>query len=472
MLKEFRSLMSMLDEIDDSPSPVHAPVDAVAVELPQALEPAAVPIVAPSTFIFDTDAGHATQLNAILDKSGVEAELFTDTENFVRGLLTRAPSMIFLDVSGDGDAAIDALFAMGGRNYAGGVQLMSAETSPVMDIVRRMGQRHSLQMLPALKKPLETNQVRNVLVSQHFMIAEAPSASLGEALRENWVEFWYQPKIDLVKRQIAGVETFARIRHPELGTVPPAVFMQGASESDLVRLSERAIRAALNAASEFARLGVHLKVAVNIPVRALFDLSITSMVRELGPKTPRWPGLVLDVTAAQLARDFARVEAMGAELAAVNVHLAIDDFGRANLPLQNLKQLPIAELKLNRNFVQGCSEDPGRAKMCAGVVELARHMGCVAVAVGIENAADLRVLAALRCPVGQGYLFGQPMPEPELAGLLLKRAVSQAAQPAAPAPAATGPTPVQAPVAAPKQPVPVSPRQPMHPRPLKRSVWN
>src|SRR5690606_12856064 len=144
--------------------------------------------------------------------------------------------------------------AMGERGYPGGVQLMGAEGSPVLDVVRRMGERHALQMLPALRKPLESRAVRNVLVSQNFTIAAPPATSLGEALSENWVEFWYQPKIDLQRRAIAGVEVFARVRHPARGTLHPAVFLEDASERDLVALSEKALTVSLGAARDFSEV--------------------------------------------------------------------------------------------------------------------------------------------------------------------------------------------------------------------------
>jgi EAL domain-containing protein (putative c-di-GMP-specific phosphodiesterase class I) len=474
VLKEFRNLIQMLDDLDnEAPLPVPAAAERAAVEIPQSVEAAAAQIVAaPSSFIFDTEPIHANALAATLSRSGIGAEIYAETSPFVRGLLTSAPSMIFLEVAGQGDAAIDALFAMGERNYAGGVQLMGADASPVMDIVRRMGQRHSLQMLPSQRKPLEPQLVRDILVSQNFKINAAPTASLAEALNENWVEFWYQPKIDLVKRQIAGVETFARIRHPELGTLQPAVFMKGATESDLLRLAQRALAAALRAAGNFSEVGINLRVAVNIPVKALFDLSIATMAREFGPKTSRWPGLLLDVTADQLLRDFQRVEAIGPELAACNVRLAIDDFGKANLPLAALRQLPLAELKLDRGFVQGCAEDQGRAVVSRSVIELAHHLGATAVAVGIERVADMKALAAMGCDVGQGFLFGQPMPEEELVGILLKRAVAAApekqtvhAQQQAVAAAASQ--------FAPRSPLAPKPAVQQAPRPkLKRAVWD
>jgi EAL domain-containing protein (putative c-di-GMP-specific phosphodiesterase class I) len=471
MLKEFRNLMQMLDTFEGpAPIAVAPAAEPAAVDIPQSVEQAR-PAVAPSTFVFDTDEAHGAGLAKILGKSGVAAEVFTSTPPFVRGLLSRKPSMIFLEVAGQGEEAIDALFAMGERNYGGGVQLMGAESCPVLDVVRRMGQRHSLQMLPSVRKPIDTQVARAVLESQNFKLIPAPTPSLAEALAHNWIEFWYQPKIDLTKRQIAGVETFARIRHPELGTIQPGVFMKGATEADLLRLAQHGLVAALKAAARFSDVGINLRVAVNVPVRALFDLPIRSMVAEHGPRNSRWPGLLLDVTAPQLLEHYAKVEALGLELVACNVRLAIDDFGKANLSMSSLKQLPLAELKLDRGFVQGCADDPGRAGVCRTVIDLAHHIGAIAVAVGIEQATDMKMLASIGCNVGQGFLFGQPMPEENLVAILLKRAVPPSAD------KAQAQAPGSAPVAA-----PLAPRRPASPMPaeqslgaapkLKRAVWS
>jgi EAL domain-containing protein (putative c-di-GMP-specific phosphodiesterase class I) len=148
------------------------------------------------------------------------------------------------------------------------------------------------------------------------------------------------------------------------------------------------------------------------------------MVRDFGPKHVRWPGLLLDVTEEQVVDNLDRVHDVSQELAACNVTLAVDDFGRAKLPPSKLRELPFTELKLDRAFVNGCADDLARSTICRSVIDLAHHFDCIAVAVGIEKATDMRALAAMGCDLGQGYLFGQPVPEQELVSILLQRAVS------------------------------------------------
>src|SRR6218665_3035534 len=116
--------------------------------------------------------------------------------------------------------------------------------------------------------------------------------------------------------------------------------MQGATETDLMRLTQLALGAALAAARNFSQLGINLRVAVNVPVSALVNLPIADMVREEGPKHVRWPGLILDVTEAQVVDDIDRVMALSQVLSSQNVSLAIDDFSGGKLTMAQLTELP------------------------------------------------------------------------------------------------------------------------------------
>jgi len=428
MFKEIRGLLQMLDEIDaEAAVEVPAAPEHDTTELSQSLAaPGPVMSERPTSFIFDTDVAAAASLHDMLMSAGVDTEIHDSAQSLKAAMLLRTPHLTFVDVRDQGDLAIDALFEMGGLNFGGGVQLMGAGPMAVMEVVKRMGQRHALQMLTPLKKPLDVHAVRGVLNAQGIKYTPVASATvtLSEALANDWIEFWYQPKINLSKKQIAGVETFARVRHPELGTLPPSIFMQDASEADLMLLTQQALGAALAAARNFSQLGINLRVAVNMPVSALITLPIADMLREHGPKHVRWPGLILDVTEAQVVGDVDRVMALSQALSGQNVSFAIDDFSGGKLTLAQLTALPFAELKLDRNFVDGCAQNADRAKICASVIELAHHLGCVAVGVGIERLDDMKALAALGCDLGQGFLFGQPMPEEQLVAVMLKRAVA------------------------------------------------
>jgi EAL domain-containing protein (putative c-di-GMP-specific phosphodiesterase class I) len=116
---------------------------------------------------------------------------------------------------------------------------------------------------------------------------------------------------------------------------------------------------------------------------------------------------------------------MAKQLEPLGIKLAVDDFGRGFSSLARLKELPFAELKLDRNFVTDCGSDKVNAPLCKTVIDLAHNFGSVAVAIGIEKASDALALVSMGCDYGQGFLLGQPMSEERFISLLRQRAGSQ-----------------------------------------------
>lgn len=247
---------------------------------------------------------------------------------------------------------------------------------------------------------------------------------LGEALTRHWVEFWYQPKINLRRKQLVGVEAFARLRHPEHGVLPPEAFIPAASDASLVALSELALAEALKASVNFCKIGVSLRMAVNMPVNALRKVNILAIVERYRPRFDKWPGLLIDVSEEQVVDDFELTRDIARRLEPLNVRLAIDNFGRDYSAVMRLSDLPFAELKLERSFVSGCGTDGASAPLCQAAIDLAHSFGSIAVGVGIERAADALALAGMGCDYGQGFLLGQPMPEERFTALLRQRAAS------------------------------------------------
>lgn len=100
-----------------------------------------------------------------------------------------------------------------------------------------------------------------------------------------------------------------------------------------------------------------------------------------------------------------------------NVRLAIDDFGRGYSALTKFKELPFAEMKLDRSFVT----DKVSAPACKTVIDLAHSFGALAVGIGLEKAADVQALISMGCYMGRGFLLGQPKPEERFLALLKQR---------------------------------------------------
>jgi EAL domain-containing protein (putative c-di-GMP-specific phosphodiesterase class I) len=197
-----------------------------------------------------------------------------------------------------------------------------------------------------------------------------------------------------------------------------------------VSLAEHSLINALKAGSRFSDVGVNLRLAVNMSMNALVQLPILDIVRSHRSKLDKWPGLIIDITEEQIVTDLESASDIAKRLMHLNVQLAIDDFGRGYSSLTRLKELPFAELKLDRVFVTNCGVDRTLAPICRTVIDLAHNFGSKAVAVGIEKATEAVALVSMGCDYGQGFLLGQPMPEDRFISLLrLRSATSKASQP-------------------------------------------
>ena len=392
-----------------------------------ASEPA--PARAPLCFVIDGDGSIRHFLSLILHGAGIDTQEFADGKGLRPALSRHAPGLIFLDIPLDSAEAIACVVALGNANYRGRVQLMSSRGAAVLAHVKSIGAQQKLQMLPVVRKPFDTNVILKLLAD--LKLGQSPVVAgridLADALANEWIEFWYQPKIDLRRKQLVGAEAFARARHPTDGVLQPSAFMPGAKEAELIALAELALSKTLAAAANFGKLGVNLRMAVNIPVSALAKLAVADIVQTYRPQFEKWPGLIIDVSEEQIVTDLAFANDITKRLAHLNVRLAIDDFGRGYSSLVRLKELPFAELKLDRAFVTDCGTDKVNAPLCKTVIDLAHNFGSIAVAIGIEKAADALALLSMGCDYGQGFLLGQPMPEARFVSLLRQRAGARAA---------------------------------------------
>lgn len=291
---------------------------------------------------------------------------------------TRPPALIFHNIALESADAIESVVALGKLRYRGAVQLMSARGAAVLEHVS-IGTEHKLQMMAKF-------------------------------------EF-----LDDLYEQLAGAEAYAGVRHPQHGLVLAGAFTANASEAATVKLGELALKTS----AHFSKLGVNLRLSVNIPVPALVKLSVVDIVQAHHPANQKWPGLIIDVPEEQIVGDLALAGELSKKLEPYDVRLAIDNFGRTYPSLAKVDELPFEELKLDRSFVADCGTDKVNAPLCKSVIDLAHNFGRYVVAVGIEKAADALAMVSMGCDYGQGFLLGQPMPEKRFISLLRQRAATQ-----------------------------------------------
>jgi EAL domain-containing protein (putative c-di-GMP-specific phosphodiesterase class I) len=201
-----------------------------------------------------------------------------------------------------------------------------------LESFRKIGNDASLTMLPVLQKPVDFAAVRKIVQEQKLNteLVSPPDLSLKKAIANNWINFLYQPQVDLKKKMVVGAEAFVRVAHPQHGLLPPARFLGGASEEDLTELAAQAITEAVKTSATFFNAGVSLKFAVNINVETLAKLPVAILVEKHRPRDDQWPGLVFDVTETQVLTKTALLKSRIPGLQLAGVSVAIDNCGRGN----------------------------------------------------------------------------------------------------------------------------------------------
>ena len=238
-----------------------------------------------------------------------------------------------------------------------------------------------------------------------------------DALDRDELVLYYQPKVDLKRGTVLGVEALLRWNHPEHGLVPPVQFLPLIENTGLsVRVGDQVLGRALDQLEVWQDQGLDLSVSVNITARHLYEPDFAQRLTELLARHPRPLGsrLELEVLETAALDDISRTAAVLERCAKLGVRWALDDFGTGYSTLTYLKRLPIQVLKIDRSFVQNMLIDAQDRAIVEGVLSLSRTFGCVVVAEGVETAAQARMLLDMGCEIGQGLGIAAPMPAAEV----------------------------------------------------------
>jgi diguanylate cyclase (GGDEF)-like protein len=249
------------------------------------------------------------------------------------------------------------------------------------------------------------------------------AADLRKAVANGEIVPHFQPITDLATGRPIAVEALARWTHPEHGVVPPDVFIPIAEQSGLIReLTFSILDQSLDRTRAWQREGFDLVVGVNLSVRCLEDDDLVGRIgRHLDRAGLEHNVLKLEVTEGTIMADPARAIAVLEDLHALGVSLAIDDFGMGFSSLNQLKRMPVAQLKIDRTFVSSLPEDRDDAVIVRSVIELGHNLGMEVVAEGVEDQNALDYLRSLGCDAVQGFHLSPPLPGEELMKWLRRR---------------------------------------------------
>jgi EAL domain-containing protein (putative c-di-GMP-specific phosphodiesterase class I) len=152
-------------------------------------------------------------------------------------------------------------------------------------------------------------------------------------------------------------------------------------------------------------------VSVNLSGRQLAQPDLIDVVERCLARAGAAPaGLHVELTETVLLRDVDAAVRRLELLRRTGVRLSLDDFGTGYSSLSYLTRFPIDVVKIDRSFVSQLGVDERDSSVVTMIVGMARTLGLVAVAEGVESETQLRVLRDLGCAQAQGYLFAKPQP--------------------------------------------------------------
>ena len=244
-------------------------------------------------------------------------------------------------------------------------------------------------------------------------------SAIARAVELEQFELVYQPFFDFKTGGLAGFEALMRLKHLELGVIPPNEFIPIVEEIGLIsKLGAWCIEEACRTATMWPS---HLVVAVNFSPAQFYTGALLKEVN-LALQRAQFPAyrLEVEITEGTLLADQELVLAQLNSLRDMGCSIALDDFGTGYSSLSYLWQFPFSKLKIDRSFVQAMDTTPKAPGILKSIIDLSRNLGLKVTAEGIETMEQMVTIRNLKCDYLQGYLCGKPTSKSNLAAIILK----------------------------------------------------
>jgi len=252
----------------------------------------------------------------------------------------------------------------------------------------------------------------------------ALETSLRRGLERNEFLLHYQAKLNLSTGRITDVEALVRWQHPDMGMVPPAQFIPLAEETGLiVPLGKWVLNTACAQGVAWQKQGLPpVHIAVNLSARQFADDELVADVANALKSTGLAPQLLeLELTESMVIQNSERASRVLAEIKAMGVRLAIDDFGVGYSSLTHLKRFPIDTLKVDRSFIRDVPGDAEDKAITEAIIAMGKSLNLTVVAEGVETQEQQTFLKEHACDEMQGFFFSKPIPGEAFAELLRQR---------------------------------------------------
>lgn len=234
---------------------------------------------------------------------------------------------------------------------------------------------------------------------------------LREALKSDQIYLQFQPKVNVISGELAGVEALARWKHPELGMISPEDFISVAEDTGLIiPLGKKVMELALKQSRIWSDEGVCRKIAINIaPSQFEAQNFLADTLDLLETYNVPAKSVELEITESMAMSKFGETKRQLDLLRQAGISIGLDDFGIGFSNLSQLSNLAIDTLKIDKSLISDIGVTPKNEAILMAIINMAKALGFETVAEGIETEDQYRFLERADCDTIQGYLLGKPM---------------------------------------------------------------
>ena len=361
---------------------------------------------------------------------GLECIVTTDAKTFLEAL-TPNTTLILLDLMMPEMDGIELLRLLGERKCKTGIVLMSGVGKRTLESAGQVAQALGLSIVGHLQKPFRLTELEEVL-ERHAEpeatsdVKQTPKIVIEKEELQRAIErvefvLYYQPQIEIATGRVIGVEALVRWQHPERGLIFPDNFIGRMEELGLIdELGWFVMDRGMSEVGQFANGdGIAPMLSLNASVYSLHNLKFPDILATLAEKhgiSPR--NVTIEITESGLIKELSNTLDILTRLRMKQVQLSIDDFGTGYAMMQQLKNIPATELKIDKSFVMDMQVNDSDRIMVMKTIELGHELGLQVIAEGVEMQEQLDFLRLKRCDHAQGYLFSRPIPPKEMVSWL------------------------------------------------------
>lgn len=327
----------------------------------------------------------------------------------------------FVDLNMPNMDGMELVRHLANGDYPAAIILATAHDRSLLFSVETMTKAYGINLLGTIEKPATPAKLQELLKLYEASDSKKNKTRLHipvfsvedilQGLRDQQFEPFFQPKVELKTGYIKGAEAFARWRHPQHGLIHPPAFisvLEAAGEIDTLNwvIIEKSIAACRTWHDQEFPIAVSINMSPSSLLQPGFQERMTECIANHGIDAEY---VIFELTESSVLTSNPHFLEILTRLRMRGFGLSVDDYGTGNSNIQLLARIPFSELKIDRTFVAGASQNQALGIVLSSCLGLSRSLNRYSVAVGVETKQDWDFLQNLGCSYAQGFYIAKPL---------------------------------------------------------------